>query len=123
MTAKEYVRRPEKLGLGATPAAMLPKSKKYIKQVTTQDTLLALPSPTCSTELMGIHCNHPDSDITLGTGPLSTVYRRDTSTLNSPSRPSQRHLHDQMKHIHQLLDAEQCAVMRRRGRAERPRRT
>ena len=33
VNAKEYVRRPEKLGLGATPAAMLPKPKKYIKQV------------------------------------------------------------------------------------------
>jgi len=31
--AQEYVRRPDKLGLGATPAAMLPKPKKYIKQV------------------------------------------------------------------------------------------
>lgn len=36
VNAKEYVRRPEKLGLGATPAAMMPKPKKYIRQVTLQ---------------------------------------------------------------------------------------
>lgn len=41
--AQEYVRRPDKLGLGATPAAMLPKPKKYIKQVGSTAPLLSIP--------------------------------------------------------------------------------